>query len=228
MTPDGRAPEVTDVDPESQPDLERRQQDAHGANDGQISPRITDPATRAAPAHGEMASVAKPGLERQARGAARVLRRRRTGQGDRPRVPRQRGDRDHRTVRLRQVDDGALHQPHARGDPRRARRGQCAARRTSTCTTHRLTSWRCDGRSGWSSRSPTRFRRCRSSTTSRPGLRLSGRRRGDVRARRSRRRCAARDCGMRSPTASTSREPVYPAASSSGCASRARWRSSPR
>ena len=32
-------------------------------------------------------------------------------------------------VGLRQVDDGALHQPHARGDPRRPRRGQGAARR---------------------------------------------------------------------------------------------------
>ena len=41
---------------------------------------------------------------------------------------RQRGDRDHRALGLRQVDDGPLHQPHARGDPRRSRRGPGAAR----------------------------------------------------------------------------------------------------
>ena len=48
--------------------------------------------------------------------------------------PRQRGDRDHRAVRLRQVDDGPLHQPHARGDPRRPRRGQRACSTTWTST----------------------------------------------------------------------------------------------
>ena len=37
-----------------------------------------------------------------------------------------------------------------------------------------------------------------------------------------------RACGTRSPTASPSPAPACPAASSSGCASRARWRSSPR
>ena len=81
---------------------------------------------------------AQAGLERDARAAARLLRRRRTGQGHRPRLPRQRGDRDHRPLGLRQVDDGALHQPHARGDPRRARRGPGAARRRSTSTTRRV------------------------------------------------------------------------------------------
>jgi phosphate transport system ATP-binding protein len=63
MTPDGRAPEVTDVDPESQPDLEREEQDPRGANNEQISPRITGPATRAAPASAEMASIGEPGIE---------------------------------------------------------------------------------------------------------------------------------------------------------------------
>ena len=32
--------------------------------------------------------------------------------------------RDHRPLGLRQVDDGALHQPHARGDPGRPREGE--------------------------------------------------------------------------------------------------------
>ncbi|HTA32387.1 MAG TPA: phosphate ABC transporter ATP-binding protein PstB [Solirubrobacteraceae bacterium] len=63
MTPDGGVPEVTDVDPESQPDLERRQPGAGAANEEQIGPRITDPATRAAATNGETASTAKPGIE---------------------------------------------------------------------------------------------------------------------------------------------------------------------
>jgi phosphate transport system ATP-binding protein len=62
MTPDGRAPEVTDVDPESQPDLERQQQDARGSSSEQISPRISAPATRATPADGETASIGTPGI----------------------------------------------------------------------------------------------------------------------------------------------------------------------
>ena len=45
---------------------------------------------------------------------------------------RQRGHRDHRPVGLRQVDAGALHQPHARGDPRRARRGAACCSTTWT------------------------------------------------------------------------------------------------
>ena len=75
------------------------------------------------------AALSRPGPAVRARAPARVLRRCGAGQGRRPRVPRQRGDRDHRPLGLRQVDDGALHQPHARGDPGRARRGQGAARR---------------------------------------------------------------------------------------------------
>ena len=41
-------------------------------------------------------------------------------------IERADGDRPHRAVRLRQVDVPALAQPHARGDPGRARRGQVA------------------------------------------------------------------------------------------------------
>jgi phosphate transport system ATP-binding protein len=63
MTSDGRAPQVTDVDPEGQPDLEREEQDPRGAHNEQISPRITGPATRAAPANAETAAIAKPGIE---------------------------------------------------------------------------------------------------------------------------------------------------------------------
>ena len=47
----------------------------------------------------------------------------------------QRGDGDDRPLGLRQVDRAALHQPHARGDPGRARRGPGDARRRSTSTT---------------------------------------------------------------------------------------------
>ena len=60
------------------------------------------------------------------------------------------------------------------------------------------------------------------------GLRLSARRAAATCAPRSRRRCAARGCGRRSPSAWPSPAPASPAASSSGCASRARWRSNPR
>ncbi len=63
MTPEGRAPELTDVDPESQPDLARGEQDALGANETQSSSRITDPATRAAAANAEPSSTGKPGIE---------------------------------------------------------------------------------------------------------------------------------------------------------------------
>ena len=52
------------------------------------------------------------------------------GEGRRPRLRGQQGHGDHRPVRLRQVDAGALHQPHARGDPGRPRRGRgrCSTR----------------------------------------------------------------------------------------------------
>ena len=57
-------------------------------------------------------------------------------------------------------------------------------------------------RSAWSSRSPTRSRRCRSSTTSPPGLRLSGTPRASTSRTGSSGRCAAPACGTRSRTAS--------------------------
>ena len=53
---------------------------------------------------------------------------------------------------------------------------------TSTSTTTRSTWCPCAARSAWCSRSRTRSRRCRSSTTSPRGLRLTGRR-GEIRER---------------------------------------------
>ena len=208
-----------------------------------MSPRRPRPATarpralRPARRSGDVATAdpgtrrprrpAKPGLSVQTRGAARVLRRRRTGQGHRPRLPRQRGDRDHRPLGLRQVDDGPLHQPHARGDPGRARRGQGAARRPRRV---RLLGRRRRGaprdRHGLPEAEPVpddvdlRQRRLR------PAAQLARARRPAP--RRSRRRCAAPGCGTRSQTACPSPAPGSPAASSSGCASRARSPSTPR
>ena len=101
-------------------------------------------------------------------------------QGRRPELRRQRGHGDDRAVGLRQVDAGPLHQPHARGDPRRARRGPGRCSTTSTSTAPASTSSRSAARSAWSSRSRTRSRRCRSSTTSPPGLRLTGGKGGDL------------------------------------------------
>ena len=60
------------------------------------------------------------------------------------------------------------------------------------------------------------------------GLRLSSRGARRPAARRSRRRCAAPACGTRSQTACPSPAPGCRAASSSGCASRARSPSTPR
>ena len=62
------------------------------------------------------------------------------------------------------------------------------------------------------------------------GLKLNSRRPASARrpTRSSRSRCAARTSGKRSRTASTSPAPACPAASSSGCASPARSRSSRR
>ena len=57
------------------------------------------------------------------------------------------------------------------------------------------------------------------------GLRVRGeRKRSDCSTRRSRRRCAAPRSGTRSRTGWTTRRSTSPAGSSSGCASRARWR----
>ena len=88
---------------------------------------------------------------------------------------RRQGDRDHRPLGLRQVDDGALHQPHARGDRRRPRRGRGPARRARPLRLADRHRRRPPRRSAWSSRNRTRSRRCRSSTTSPPACGLDRR-----------------------------------------------------
>ena len=81
----------------------------------------------------------------------------------------------HRPVRLRQVDLPAHPQPHARGrSPAPASRARsCSTTRTSTPTGVDPVAG-APARSAWSSSGPTRSRRCPSTTTSRPGLRLNG------------------------------------------------------
>jgi phosphate transport system ATP-binding protein len=51
------------VDPESQPDLQRQEQDTGGAGREQVSARITGSATPAAPANGGISGVGNPGIE---------------------------------------------------------------------------------------------------------------------------------------------------------------------
>ena len=84
--------------------------------------------------------------------------------------------------------------PGARAEGKRA----CST--TSTCTTRRSTSRRCGARSGWCSRSRTRSRRCRSSTTSPPGLRLTGTKSENLREIGPPGAARRRACGARSRT----------------------------
>jgi phosphate transport system ATP-binding protein len=68
MTPDGHAPEVADVDPESRSELEGHQQGAPGADTEPLSRRMTspgghsEPATGSGLAHGDTGAEAKAGL----------------------------------------------------------------------------------------------------------------------------------------------------------------------
>ena len=119
--------------------------------------------------------------------------------------PAQQGHGADRLLGLRQVDVPALAQPHARAD-RRARASRARSRSTArTSTPPTSTRSRCAARSAWSSRRPTRSRRCRSTTTSPPGLKLNSRKHEEGRHGRGRRaaRCAARTCGTRSRTGSS-------------------------
>ena len=102
--------------------------------------------------------------------------------GDVPRRPRRelrdpaaRRHGDHRAVRLRQVDVPADAQPDARADARRARRRPRDARRRRHLRPGRRSGPAPAGRRAWSSSGRTRSRPCRSTTTSPPGLRLTGR-----------------------------------------------------
>ena len=191
--------------------------------------RAPEPPRRRSRPRARPAALSKPGLAVRLREPARVLRRGRTGQGRGPRVPRQRGDRDHRPLRLWQVDDGALHQPHARGDPRRPRRGPGAARRLQRLRTLGRRRRRAPrDRDGLPEAQPlpddVRVRQRRR----RPAPDLARRAAKAASSPRSKRHCAAPGCGRRSPTACTSPARASPAASSSGCASPARSRSIPR
>jgi phosphate transport system ATP-binding protein len=63
MTPDGRAPEVAEVDPESRSELERQQQDAPAAGSGQPLRRITGPPASPESANGAAGVEARAGLD---------------------------------------------------------------------------------------------------------------------------------------------------------------------
>ena len=147
-------------------------------------------------------------------------------EGHQPAALRPQGHRLHRPVRLRQVDAAARAQPHVRPLPRPARRGRGAARRREHPVAEVRTSTCCARASAWCSRSRRRSR-CRSTTTS-PSASGLYERLAEVRDGRTRRggpaprRAVGRGQGQaRTPAAS-----ACPAASSSGCASPARSRSS--
>ena len=137
--------------------------------------------------------------------------------------------RVHRPVRLRQVDRAAHPQPDARGDRRRARRGRGAARRRQHLRRRGRPGRRpAHDRHGVPAAEPVpdhvdlRQRRRRAEAAERPDEQRPSS------TTSSRSRCAARTSGKRSRTASTSQAPACPVASSSGCASPARSRSSRR
>ena len=67
------------------------------------------------------------------------------------------GHRLHRPVRLRQVDLPALAEPHARGHPRRPRRGQGPGRRRRTSTTPTSTRSPCAAQIGMVFQRPNPF-----------------------------------------------------------------------
>ena len=217
------------MDPEGRPEVEPLEATSADAPAGGLRQRITGRG---------------PGAQRRARAALATRRARRSAcssracapstaraeqlKGDRPRVPRQRGDGDHRPVGLRQVDADPLHQPHARGDPRRPRRGPGAARgRRRVRPVRRRGGGAPRDRHGLPEAQPVPHDVGLRQRRRRPAAELAPRRERPA-TRRSRRRCAARACGRRSPTASASPASGSPAASSSGCASRARWPWTPR
>ena len=71
----------------------------------------------------------KAGHAVNAEGPERLLRRGARDQERHDRFPGQRGHGADRAVGIRKIDGRPVHQPHARGDPRRAGRGQRHARR---------------------------------------------------------------------------------------------------
>jgi len=228
--------------------------DAIPSQTANVEPANVDPESRTESKRERIAPNASPtdGATGQRRGAGRrhAAPRRRAGvsvtlqqlrafYGDAEQVKgidlefrAKRGHGDHRALGLWQVDDGALLQPDARGDPRRPRRGQRAARRRRRVRPRRRRGRRSPRDRDGLSEAETRSRRCRCSTTS-PRACASRRARAREAARpsctrRSSRRCAQRGYGTRSPIGSPSPGQGFRAASSSGCASPARSPSSLR
>ena len=109
-----------------------------------------------------------------------------TAQGARPGLADHAGRRDHRPDRpvgLRQVDVPADPQPDARAGAVGARSPARCCSTARTSTTRSASSPTPAARSAWCSRSPTRSRRCRSTTTWWPACKLTGTKVSQVRAR---------------------------------------------
>ena len=166
--------------------------------------------------------------ERHAGAAARVLRRGRTGQGHRPRVPRQRGRRrsSGRRAAASRRSCAASTACTRRSRAPAPRAGCCST--TSTSTTPSVDVVAVRRAIGMVFQKPNPFPTMSIFDNVAAGLRLTLARGAAICAPRSRRRCAAPACGRRSRTACTSPAPACRAASSSGCASRARSPSTPR
>ena len=143
-------------------------------------------------------------------------------------VKSQVGHRVHRPVRLRQVDHAAVAEPHARGDPRRARRGQGRSSTASRSTTPSVDPVAVRRQIGMVFQRPNPFPTMSIYDNVLAGNRLNAKRMKKSEADDDRRALAeaAPTSGTRSRTGSTSPAWASPAASSSGCASPARSRSS--
>jgi phosphate transport system ATP-binding protein len=72
MTPDGPAPKVADVDPESRSELEREQQQPRGASTARPAPHITAPAADSKPVAGSGPANGDAGVEAKAGIAVRL------------------------------------------------------------------------------------------------------------------------------------------------------------
>ena len=138
------------------------------------------------------------------------------------------GHRVHRAVGLRQEHVPAHAEPDERHHPGHAGRGPGPHRRRGHLRPGQRRRSRSGGASAWCSRSPTRFR----SRSSRTWPTACGSTAWPAIARRSTRgsktASGRRRSGTRSRTGCTNRRSRSRAASSSGSASRARWRSSRR
>ncbi len=121
---------------------------------------VTDDATRTLPTVSTR-TTRSPGR----RGHQRLVRRPPGLGGRRPGDGRRRGDRADRPLRLRQVHVPAHPQPDARAGAGREPGRAGAASTVRTSTTRPCARSRAGAGSAWSSRRPTRSRRCRSTTT---------------------------------------------------------------